>query len=401
MKYFFILTLLSLNSYASAGKVPASWMSSENQENHFLNANNEAEMVNLEAAYLKILEMNQDLFKDIPLDTKKQWKLQSIKTELALSAEGTIGVMGAGGEAALELVWIRKGTSNGSSSFVENSAPEAEEIQMNGEMNEAAILKEITPIVDVALSSQKRPKRQKLLNRLYTEAIKFQKTIRELESAPIMGPWYAYKYQLELYVSAEGDVLFFEAGNAIRLRLEWWRLKKDQATLVQPPFAPNELSENARFISGIASDLQAMGDLNFENGFKLNCLKVGVGTTIKGNLLIVKSKASATGSIFFKRDDISQESFALPNLMEEVSSYGMIENNVIKQIPRMSFRSGIEKAAKIATFFAKHANTKKESKFELRVIETELELFTNGGVGIVNVEGSAGLTLFATRNVTI
>jgi hypothetical protein len=401
MKYFFILALLSLNSYASTGKVPTHWMSSENQENNFLTSTNEAEMTGLETAYLKILNVNQDLFKEISLDAKKTWSLQSIKTELALSAEGTIGVMGAGGEAALELVWIRKGTSNGSSSFVENSAPEAEEIQMNGEMNEAAILKEITPIVDMALSSQRGPKRQKVLQRLYSEAIKFQKTIRELESTPVMGPWYAYKYQLELYVSAEGDVLFFEVGNAIRLRLEWWRLKKDQAPLIQSPFAPTELSENAKFIAGIASDLEAMGNLNFENGFKLNCLKVGVGTTVKGNLLIVKSKASATGSIFFKRDDISQESFALPNLMEEVSSYGMIENNVIKQIPRMSFRSGIEKAAKIATFFAKHAKTSEESKFELRVIETELELFTNGGIGIVNVEGSAGLTLFATRNVTI
>jgi len=122
---------------------------------------------------------------------------------------------------------------------------------------------------------------------------------------------------------------------------------------------------------------------------------------VSGNLFIVKGKASAIGSIFFKRDDVQYEPIQFPGLLQEVSTYEMKDEKNSVQIPRMNFRAGIQKGAKIAPFFARNAHEKTNSPFELNVIETEFNLFTNGGIGIVNVEGSAVLTLFITRNVTI
>ncbi len=398
MKPLLLLTFVSFNLFA---QVPSYWMSNDLNNHYSMKSNSDENLVNLEKTYQDILATKGELFKTLPEQNEKKWKLQSIKTEIGVSAEGTLGVMGAGGEAAMELVWIRKGTSNGSSSLTEETAPEAEEIQINGEMTQDEVLREITPVVDLTVASHSIKRRKNLVKNLLTEALKFQQTIRELESTKVMGPWYPYKYQLELYVSVEGDIFFFEVGNSVRLRLEWWRLKKDQAQSLAPPYAPVELSENAKFIAGISSDLEALGNMNFENGFKMNCLKIGVGTKVTGNLFIVKGKASAVGSIFFKRDDLEFQAVHFPSLLEEVSTYEMKDEKGSVQIPRMNFRAGIQKGAKIAAFFAKNAHENTNSPFELNVIETEFNLFTNGGIGIVNVEGSAVLTLFITRNVTI
>jgi hypothetical protein len=376
-------------------------MSDDLNKHPSMKSNSGENLVNLEKSYQDILETKTNLFKTLPEENEKKWKLQSIKTEIGVSAEGTLGVMGAGGEAAMELVWIRKGTTNGSSSLVEETAPEAEEIQINGEMTQDEVLREITPVVDLTVASHSIRRKKNLLKNLLTESLKFQQTIRELESTKVMGSWYPYKYQLELYVSVEGDIFFFEVGNSVRLRLEWWRLKKDQSQPLSVPFAPVELSENAKFIAGISSDLEAVGNMDFDNGFKMNCLKIGVGTTVTGNLFIVKGKASAIGSIFFKRDEIQHEPVNFPSLIEEVSSYEMKDEKGSVQIPRMNFRAGIQKGANIAAFFARNAQENTKSPFELNVIEAEFNLFTNGGIGIVNVEGIAVLTLFVTRNVTI
>ena len=395
-----IFLFLSQAALANLGKVPLDWITPGSQHQKAFTSLNQ-----LDSAYKNILDANMSLFKNIPEDSHKRWSLQSIKTELAIEAGGTIGVMGVGGEAALELVWIKKNNSSKMSRPIshmeEVTEPESESIQIRGEMTEESLAQEIAPIVDLAMASGHMRKRRRLFNGLFKEALKFQSTIRELETAPAMGPWYAYKYQLELYVSAEGNISLVAIGNSIRLRMEWWRLKKNEAQAFVPPMLQEELSANAKFVTAIASDLSVMNDTPLENGFRLNVLKVGVGTTVKGNLFFVKGKAKAVGSIFFKRDPNETQALVLPTLMNDITSYGMSEGGSVVDVPRFSFREGIKKASGIAQFFAARAQTKEEGQFELNVIEAEFELFTSGGIGIVSVEGSSLLTLFVTRNVTI
>ena len=401
MKYLSFAFVIFFLTHESFAQVPTSWITDVSETSGLVNFHPDENLVPLDLAFNRILETNEVMFQNTSLDSQKKWRLQSIKTEIGLSAEGTIGLMGAGGEAALELVWIRKGSNKSVQSLSEEISQEAEEIQITEEMNPEALQKEITPIVNLAISAHGIKKRTRLLKNLMAQALKFQQTIKELEAAPVMGPWYAYKYQLELYVSAEGDIFFFEVGNSLRLRLEWWKLKKQIPGPQVVPMAPIEFSDNAKFLTGIASDLEGIGNISFENGFRLNCLKIGVGTTIKGNLVLVKGKASAIGSIFFKRDDIVPQPLDLPLFLNELSSYTLQEGNTLSQIPRMNFRSGIEKGAKMASFFASKAKKKTNSPFELNVIETELNLFSSGGIGMVSVENSAVLTLFVTRNVSI
>ncbi len=409
MKNILILTLfISTHAMAKVGKVPSFWTSSDNEERSTmksLDISKTFKMMELEDAYQNILEAKMGLFKDIQVHKDSRWKLQSIKTELAIEGEGTLGVMGVGGEAAVELIWLRKKRTPSApiipAKLDEEVTPEVEEIQISTEMSEEALKKEIAPIVDLAMATGHIKKRSNLFRNLFQEALKFQKTARELESTPVMGPWYAYKYQLELYVSFEGDILFLEVGNSIRLRLDWYRVKKDTASLVRPPLLSQELSANAQFVSSIAADIEAMDSAPFENGFRFNSMKVGVGTAVEGDLFFAKAKTEAIGSIFFKRDEVTEPTFNLSATRPEVTDYKFASKGSIVKIPRFSFRKGIEKALIISHFFARNAKIKEESGFELSVIETEFELYKNGGVGIVTVEGSAVLSLFVTKNVTI
>ena len=401
MKYIvFLSVLISQVAGANVGKVPMDWISPESQ-----NLKSLSFLSQLDSAYNNVLEANVNLLKHIPDDSHKKWSLQSVKTEIAIEAGGTIGVMGVGGEAALELVWIKK-QANGNkvslhSDSEEVSVTESESIKITGEMTEDALRSEIDPIVDIAFRSRYFRRKKSLSRSLLKEALKFQKTIQELESAPAMGAWYPYKYQLELYISAEGKIVPVAVGSSIRLRLEWWRLqKKDPSPFVAPLLTP-ELSANAKFVMGLASDLSVVDEVSFDNGFRLNAMKAGVGTTVKGNLFFLKGKAKAVGSIFFKRDPRKVPEFLLPSLMDEVTTYTMIEDSVAAEVPRFGFRSGMKKAAKIAQFFSSRAKTKEEGRFELNVIEAEFELFSSGNIGIVSVEGQSLLTLFVTRNVNI
>lgn len=406
MKYLLLLScFLTTSSFAMIGKVPQSWTRSSSGGEKSLLRVQEANLSELDAAYTNILDAKLGMMKDAETPADSRWFLQSIKTELAVEAEGTLGIMGAGGEAALELVWIKK-KAPGSPALIpqkleDEIASNDEEIRIRPEMTEAELQEEIAPVVDLAMATGHVKKRAGLLKNIMGHAIEFQKTAQELEASPVMGPWYVYKYQLELYVSAEGKVTLFEIGNSIRLRLEWWRLRKDGNTAFQPPMLPQELSPNAKFVTAIASDVAAVDQVNFNNGFKFNCMKIGIGTTVEGNFFFVKGKAKAVGSLFFKRDDRQIPQMNVPSLVLNVNNYTLNSQEGTSEIPRWSFRKGIEKATSISRFFANHARTKEEGQFELNVIESEFELFGSGELGLVTVEGSAVLTLFVTRNVTI
>lgn len=407
MKYIALLIcFISSVGFAQTGKVPSEWLSSDSSS-HLKSLKAESEQLNeLDQAYNNILDAKMNLFEAIPDDSHKKWQLQSIKTEFAFEASGNIGVMGVGGEVGMDLVWIKKGTNGSRSkmlrpSLAEVTEPEAESVQISAEMSDEAINKEISPLVDLAMATGHVKHRKKLLKNLFTRALDFQKTVKELEASPALGPWYAYKYQLELFVSAEGTVSLFAIGNSIRLRMEWWRLQKTTPAPLVIPELPGKLSHNAQFVASIAADLGVLDQVPFDNGFRLNAIKIGVGSTAEGDLLLVKSKAKAVGAIFLKRDEMAPASFLGQDLGTTLNSYKFKEGNETIQIPRFQFANGLKKSAKISHFFASRAKTRENSKFELNVIEMEFELYRTGGIGLVSVEGSSTISLFITRNVNI
>jgi hypothetical protein len=401
-KKVILLILVLMSHQLLAARIPKNWLGKNEISRTFSKEDN----LSLEKSYQNLLQTQEDVFSKAVLNDNRNWYLQSIFTEIAVEAEGEFGILAGGGEAALEFVWIRKAGQSVLNTKINSKDPieddgEIPSLEIRSEMNEESIQREIEPIAQIALASGFIKNKNKLLRNLINQAKEFQTVIRDIENSPVLGPWYAYKYQLELYVSAEGEISLINLGASVRLRMEWWRLQKIKSQNIVSPYRPMELSPNATFVSHLAEDLKVLNQVNLENDFKLNFMKIGIGKTVKGNLIIAKGKSKIVGSLFFRRDEVKPEHFTEPKLDFDEQPYALVENDEIVQIKRPAMKQALIKSSEILKFFTNKAKSKKDSLFELNVIEGEFELFTTGNVGLVTIGGSVGVTLFATRNVII
>ena len=98
--------------------------------------------------------------------------------------------------------------------------------------------------------------------------------------------------------------LIFQLGPT-RILLEWYRIETEnkdpddfRRRVPQKP-----LSQNAKFIYGMAKDFETLDDLNVRSyKYGLDYIKVGIGLGVKGNIFVAKAKGGVVGSVFFKRD---------------------------------------------------------------------------------------------------
>lgn len=380
MKKIFLISLL-LSANAFAGKIPSSWLSNTLDISESMKSIQNMKMA--ENAVDKIFQAGVMMLPENKDDKKSKWFLQSIMMEIGAEKEGNIGLLGAGGEAAVELVWTKAVDPNRGKKLNTNEEVVPTEVKISSEMNVSDIEKEVKPILDLAMASGKIKNRQFLKENLLKRAFEFQKVIRELENTPSFTKWYVYKYQLDLNVSGEGHVTpIFEVGMALRFKMEWWKIAKKTQT---KNWEKSELSDNAKFVMGIAQDLETFEQVKLENDFKFNTVKIGLGVGVEGELVVAKGQANAIGSIFFlKNEKATNTKFKmdLPTLHQ-------------------NFKRGLVKAGKIAQFFTARAPNKEEKGFKLNVIEMEFQYFMNGSLGLVTVEGISVIQLFVTRNVII
>jgi hypothetical protein len=427
---------------ALTATVPHSWIS----DSADLSIEKSDEMAELEKSYDNILETKSDMIEDIikgKPDPKRKWFLQSIATQLTIEKKGTLGVLGMKGETSVALIWQRTPESikklqekyYGTSSAVAEKSLEDEivsndeSVKITSETTKSEMEKQIEPIVEAAFVAGKVKKKGVLREKLLSKLTEYQDLLKDLDHAPNFTPWWVYKFQFDLNITAEGAVHpLVSVGTEVRVRVEWYRISRN----VSVDKSSKEPSENAKFLMAMASDFSAMDELalgaNNQKRFALDTIKVGIGLQAKGKIVVAKVKGKVFGSIFFKREKISDKSLApainLPEtfpVLDEASEQNLNyarENNIrvdsidksgfsetIFNASRDKFRKGLKKAVKMAKFWSKGAIKREERRmaqgkevhFNLNVIEIELELYLGGGIGVATVDGIAELELFMVR----
>ncbi len=383
-----MFVLYSLN--VMAGPVPMDWIMPTNNQK----AKTQQDLKALENRFENIMNFQKSILNSDLEKEDKKWKVQSILTELAVEAEGELGILGAGGEAAVELVWIKKQdpTRGGRKAlFQQEIEDEASDvIGIHTEMTTQEIVQQFAPVMQIAKKSGVVSNLADMEKELTKYALSFQEISKAIEVSDDFK-WYVYKYQLELYINSKGKVSpVASVGTKFRIRLEWWRLRNQAGTKNISAKARN----NASFISTIAKDLSLLDNVKTDNDFKINVAKIGIGVGLEGNIFIAKTKGHVIGSLFFMKDEKEMKSSNLT-----LNSNYELDGKVFK---RESFQKGIKKAADIASVFTTLAGKEKqEDKFSLRVIELEFEIFTEGGIGLLTAKGIGSFVLFATRGVTI
>lgn len=405
--------LLSINTYAN---FPISWINPESQSDKGMIEKEEKDFETSFGLFTKNLDSSIQKVNSTEL-SKKNWYLQSIKAELGIENVGKFGLVGVKGETAVEFIWARtkkslellkKQQTAKSKKMVSESEKDLQNELQDDQLISDSILAassdtEIDQIaekyVDALYESKKITNRSNLKEELVNRFFQFKQIVSQLSEVSQAGPWWVYKYQMELFVEVSGKLsLGFSVGNGNRLRLEWYRYEK-----VNNNGDKNNHSKFQSFLSNLSQDLDALSIDKFEPlGYSFDAFKVGIGVGAKGDLFFAKAKGSVLGALFFRRDGTWSPRPVKPS--NQTFVYSLVTNNSTEgeSILRSELRNGLSGASDMALKMLNAAekgvfrnkNQEKMKHFELSAMEIEFELFGRGFFGPVTLEGIAVAEIF-------
>ncbi len=442
IKNILVMMGLIFSFQAISATVPQSWIN----ESEDISIEKSEQMDELEKAYDNILETKGDMLDDVVKgrsDQRRRWFLQSIASELTIEKKGTIGVLGLKGESVVGAIWQRTpesiqklqkklyGTSSpviAEKSIDEETEGNGDVVKINSETTQSEMERQIGPIVEATFVAGKVKDKSRLREKLLSKLAEYQTLLKDLDHAPQWTPWWVYKFQFQLNIEASGAVhAIANVGTEVRLRVEWYRIQRKSQD--KGIFTP---SENAKVLLAMAKDFSQMDELalgrNGDKRFALDTIKVALGMSAKGKIVVASVKGKVFGGVFFKRAktvekgidtiDLPETLPILGEVNEENLKYAKANNLKMDSIEksegiteavyyasRDKFRKGLKKAVKMANFWTRGALKRqdkrrasgKEIHFDLNVIEMELELYLGGGIGAVTVEGIAEVELFFVR----
>lgn len=330
---------------------------------------------------------------------KGPWFLQSIRTEFGIEATGEIGFLGYQGEAAMEFIWQRTPYSlkqlqkeyfpNASKDVTKksnfatqhtikksNANEQNSLLSLDTDMSKNEIKQKVQSLVAYVDQSHKIKNTEKFKKQLFTQIEKHQNALQELTYIPEQVSWKPYKYQLELYAKASGEVFpAIRVGGVIRIQIEWTIKSKSSQNSKNSPILAS-IDQMSAYLQQLAKDANS----NPNNIYQLNQVKLGLGLSVNGDFEIVKFETSAIGIVYLKLD----ESVKLPpktQLLEWQQNELLVSG-----INRAQWKYGIRAAQEMASSILEEAsnNEKEEDKerpyrdFELKQIEVELTLSAGG-----------------------
>jgi hypothetical protein len=425
-------------------KVPKSWISDQSQFGVFNHTamTQAAENLNTEEDFNKLFNtgysvIDPDSKAVEPMlfgntkKKKKPWYLQSMKAELGIEAEGEIGLVGISGEAAVELIWTRTAYSlqKLQKKHFDSVSAEPLELETEGDtstltletdMSTPAVTSQIDGLVDYVASTRKVSNLNLMRSQLLEKVLESQNMAIQTEQISANATWHPYKYQLELYVSAEGMVApATMVGGVLRFRFEW----KVKPKVIAEPTQVSKLWDD---VSPILDKIY-MGRSTADD-YRLVAVKLGLGFGMKGDIGIAEGKFSVKGSVFMKPN---QTAMHQPRQLNQVDLLGSFDvpcdkmaglpnrgipffysdeklthgKTISTSIPKMIFCKSMEKVAAVSGFITRAA-TKHERKrdlkkpnrnFELGHIELELEISVNGGAFLATVKKMAFAEIFFSK----
>jgi hypothetical protein len=160
-----------------------------------------------------LLSVQENLVEKMNLRHAKQgWELARLDVELALSASGELGLVGAGAQGAVELIWERKQTNKdeGETAIIASHDPRV-------------IFQSLKQRVLEELASERMTRRQKrrIFKLLKRDAAEVGRMITELQTMPRVADWYVDGFFKTYYLSKSfgiSEIAEVEYDKRIRFR---------------------------------------------------------------------------------------------------------------------------------------------------------------------------------------
>jgi len=354
----------------------------------------------------------------ITSSSKRPWYLQSMKAEIGVEAGGEVGFVGLEGEAALELIWKRTPAAVArlkkeyqekqgagvalavGSTRVEDDA----DIVIEPGMSAGALEAEVASVVE-ALGQDGRIKNLGAVRRgILARVHEVQPVVNALLNSPTDWRFRPYKFQLELFVQAEGKVApIVEVGAITRVRLEWTLEFKAGRAVPASGVRVAGLDPLVREMDRLAALREMRGAESEREAFRLFGFKAGVGLGGEVELGVAELKGHALGSEFFRyQRDIPRQ----PQVLAPAAApLAQVVDGGVNWVPFDRFSRGVERAFEITEAVtaraARHERLAREKgktrEFELGAVEVELELSGNGNLVLAGISKMAAVELFFTR----
>lgn len=397
----FTAILFSFISSLSIAKVPRDWIHPESEQFAVwaqpLQQNSPAEFG---TELFHFYDLTGDLVAGLsqPNKSKKEkqpWYLQSMGMELGIEAEGAIGLVGLGGEAAIEMVWARtkESVSRLQKKHYPNPGPtqalsiDAEFIQsdlkLSTDMSEQTFENQVDQLMNVLRKTQNLKNPSLLRQALLREVSKLRKWVEGLEVSLPESSWRPYKFQTLIKLTAEGMVQpGLEVGGTIQVKLEWTLRQKQPATAL---IGTTE-KKNADFLRGLSADFEILRPLmSKKEYYTLTNIKLGIGVGVEGDIGIAEGEVEVFGNLFWKEFPKTQT----VNSQAFTDSQGFVTLTSGNQtVPRSQWHRGLKKAMQISQFVVKTATAYEKKKaakvppekrdFELKFLEIEFEVVASG-----------------------
>ena len=354
---------------------------------------------------------------------KSKWYLGGMETNLGLGLSGSIGVIGFGGTKTVKLKWARLN--------LDKSVTTEEAVDHNITVSEATtkdqLDREFNVIADTLVKSGKVKDEAELKKNLQAVGRDFYEHAKGMK-LNTRSVWYPSKLRLDISVGASGKInpVFVKLGGDVRIRLEWVRLMTKSSSdkgLMDKLNSKISKSMN-KLMKDLSEDITSSveGKRDFYD-FSLSKVKVGLGLSIEGKVVVAKLKGELHPQVFFSRQVVSTSDKALvsfplngdetmgmkadnaENVLKYAKTAGVSFDKGIKEsifkMKRRRVRKGLKKAYKFAKKFAKKVSKrkkKKNSKWVIKEIESAYKFSISGSAGVVKLKAEPNFALFFKNN---
>ncbi|MBK26516.1 MAG: hypothetical protein CME70_21125 [Halobacteriovorax sp.] len=393
MKLFTIIIMfLSINASAS---LSPEWYDLEGNNK---NLGNEVELQNTIDA---ITTSQVEALESEDANKAFGWKFSGLKTVLALGLSGKIGLKSWGGTKSIELNWAKK---SGAKELAEDGV---RLIQIDGPMTKEEWDTTLEEISNNFESEGIVEGAEGFKNHLQKETATFRELIKG--ASEVNHPKFeASKLRLDLNFGFSNSVtgFFIKAGGDLRIRFEY---KPVASKGLSNKELPSKVQKQMREL------LEKMGPLlvdameeeysenkgSFHDKYKLKEFRLGVATSVEGDLGFTKGSQGVAAYVYFKpisHKATSEEVDGDINFVVDTEDkIWPFKKKKIVKLSKRKIKKGIKKAIRFGHYFGEKIKTNEKSEWGVQVLKTLYAFSLKGKSGVVTIKGAPSLEIAYTN----
>lgn len=344
------------------------------------------------------------------------WHLDGMVPYFAVSQGGVFGALLYGGTESVKGTWQYKRDAQPVNVV---RAKHKASIKVTGETSLADLEKQLEPTVQMAVRSGAVRDEATLRANLRKSAAQFLEMSRTLDSVKFTSGWYVDGLQLNLVVTASGQITpTLGVGGAINVYYDWTKAPSaasPDAAVASTP-VNRELADLVKTVAALIPQAASEADGLKNDGFGLDMIQLGLGATAGGTIGIVSASGGAIGRVIFKRDmatnavlaaeptqlgtvnligrapSAQQLAFAkasgIPFAASSVSPQSLGQApEVVYRVPGERLRAGLRKAIRMASYFTGKAKRAPAGHYQLNQLEAEFDTSLGGDLKLAVVNG--------------